>query len=77
MLDIQERKKKLEFAIRHFAGSVSYTVTGFLDKNKDVLPDGCVQTCRASGLSLVAQWFTDDGGAQTYELRERSLKRCC
>eukprot|EP00049_Salpingoeca_infusionum_P009500 m.160394 g.160394 ORF g.160394 m.160394 type:complete len:1146 (-) comp14350_c0_seq4:619-4056(-) len=45
-------------SVVHYAGTVQYSLVGFLEKNRDPLPDAVVQTFRISELSLVSQLFT-------------------
>ena len=52
-----EKKKlsKNEFVVHHYAGSVSYTVDGFLDKNRDTLKVGWKSMLRASTDPLLSR----------------------
>ena len=50
------------FELHHYAGSVAYTITGWLVKNKDPVNDSVIQTLGASKESLVAQLFTQAEG---------------
>ena len=36
------------FCVKHFAGEVTYDVTGFLDKNRDTLTEDLVDMLRSS-----------------------------
>lgn len=47
------------FIIEHYAGPVSYTVTGFLEKNKNTLQQDLVTLCLGSKNSLVSQMFVE------------------
>jgi len=51
-----------EFAVRHFAGTVSYTVNGFIDKNNDNLSPDLVQVLKQSTEPFIASLFRDDDG---------------
>ena len=45
------------FTIRHYAGSVSYSVVGFLEKNQGTLPDDLAELMRASDNPLLQSLF--------------------
>jgi len=59
--------KELQFAVRHYAGAVTYTASEWLDRNKDTLSDDVVNLLRGSGNALVAEVFREqpmpDGGS--------------
>ena len=57
----------------HYAGKVSYTVNGFLDKNKDALPEDMRTLLSNSSNALLSKIFTDShlfasGGSEADEL---------
>ncbi|KAL1140545.1 hypothetical protein AAG570_000475 [Ranatra chinensis] len=50
------------FAISHYAGVVSYNLTGWLEKNKDPLNDTVVDQFKKSGNKLLVEIFADHPG---------------
>lgn len=50
------------FAIAHYAGTVSYNITGWLEKNKDPLNDTVVDQFKKSGNLLLQEIFSADAG---------------
>merc|ERR1712165_134190 len=50
------------FAIVHYAATVSYNLTGWLEKNKDPLNDTIVELIKNGGNSLAIQCFADHPG---------------
>jgi myosin heavy chain 6/7 len=53
------------FALHHYAGTVNYNISGWLDRNKDPLNETVIQTLEASKEPLVAHLFApaeDAGG---------------
>ncbi|XP_028302725.1 myosin heavy chain, fast skeletal muscle-like [Gouania willdenowi] len=56
-------KAEAHFALVHYAGTVEYNVTGWLDKNKDPLNDSVVQLYQKSSMKLLALlYFTHSSG---------------
>lgn len=60
------------FKIRHYAGVVEYDVTGWLDKNRDELPEHMLGILRTSPVQLLSGFFstevskgTDDDGSRS------------
>ena len=50
---------RTEFTLHHYAGDVTYTSVGFVDKNKDLLSDDLVAVLRDSSDGLVQSLFVD------------------
>jgi myosin heavy subunit len=50
------------FAIVHYAGTVSYNLTGWLEKNKDPLNDTVVDQLKKSSNALTVEIFADHPG---------------
>jgi len=55
-------QKESHFAIVHYAGTVPYNLTGWLEKNKDPLNDTVVDQLKKSTNSLVVDLFADHPG---------------
>lgn len=52
------KKSRTSFVIKHYAGEVAYEVAGFLDKNKDTLPEDLVRLLHNSSVDLIKTVFT-------------------
>ncbi|KAM4613349.1 myosin heavy chain, fast skeletal muscle-like [Polymixia lowei] len=50
-------KAEAHFALVHYAGTVDYNVTGWLDKNKDPLNDSVVQLYQKSSVKLLSMLY--------------------
>ncbi len=67
-------RSKVTFSVRHYAGEVSYLVTGFLDKNKDTLQEDIVSMLKKSSIKILVDLFTDEGEAEV-EITNRGRGR--
>ncbi|KZS11384.1 Myosin heavy chain [Daphnia magna] len=54
--------KEAHFAIAHYAGTVPYNITGWLEKNKDPLNDTVVDQFKKGNNKLVQEIFADHPG---------------
>uniref|UniRef100_A0A8C2Z8C4 Myosin heavy chain n=1 Tax=Cyclopterus lumpus TaxID=8103 RepID=A0A8C2Z8C4_CYCLU len=54
-------KAEAHFSLVHYAGTVDYNVTGWLDKNKDPLNDSVVQLYQKSSVKLLAHLYIAHG----------------
>ncbi|CAL4066391.1 unnamed protein product [Meganyctiphanes norvegica] len=73
---IKPRPTKLQtgqahFGICHYAGVVNYSVTGWLEKNKDPLNDTLVEQLKNSDNALLVDLFADHPGQPTETSKER------
>uniref|UniRef100_A0A3P8SN64 Myosin, heavy chain b n=1 Tax=Amphiprion percula TaxID=161767 RepID=A0A3P8SN64_AMPPE len=57
-------KAEAHFALVHYAGTVDYNITGWLDKNKDPLNDSVVQLYQKSSNKLLALLYATHAGAE-------------
>jgi len=55
-------QQQAHFAIAHYAGTVSYNITGWLEKNKDPLNDTVVDQFKKSQNKLLIEIFSADAG---------------
>ncbi|XP_059045714.1 unconventional myosin ID-like [Achroia grisella] len=54
-------KHAVDFRITHYAGDVTYAVTGFMDKNKDSLWQDLKRLLRSSGNASLAEMWPEGG----------------
>merc|ERR1711936_1088994 len=57
--------KNAHFGVSHYAATVSYNLTGWLEKNKDPLNDTVVQLMKDGSNALLVQCFLDHPGQPT------------
>lgn len=50
-------KAEAHFSLMHYAGTVDYNISGWLEKNKDPLNDTVVQLYQKASLKLLSQLF--------------------
>merc|ERR1719288_166031 len=63
------------FAIIHYAGTVSYNVTGWLEKNKDPVNDTVVDVLKKSANDLLVQLWLDHPGQSNPPPEEKKKKK--
>ncbi|XP_067228722.1 myosin heavy chain, fast skeletal muscle-like [Chanodichthys erythropterus] len=57
-------KAEAHFSLVHYAGTVDYNITGWLDKNKDPLNDSVVQLYQKSSMKLLAHLYAAHASAE-------------
>merc|ERR1711936_1048076 len=68
--------KNAHFAISHYAGIVSYNVTGWLDKNKDPVNDSVVELMKSTSQSiLLVHLWRDHPGQPTTTPKDEGKKK--
>merc|ERR550519_1584774 len=68
--------KNAHFAISHYAGIVSYNVTGWLEKNKDPVNDSVVEVMKStSSCFLLVHLWRDHPGQPTSTPKEEGKKK--
>jgi len=68
--------KNAHFAISHYAGIVSYNVTGWLEKNKDPVNDSVVEVMKStSKCELLVHLWRDHPGQPTTAPKEEGKKK--
>merc|ERR1712106_599173 len=63
------------FGIIHYAATVSYNLTGWLDKNKDPLNDTIVEMMKNGANSLIIQCFGDHPGQPMEAPKDQERKK--
>merc|ERR1719266_1392650 len=67
--------KNAHFACIHYAGIVSYNVTGWLEKNKDPVNDTVVDVLKRSGNALLVHLWRDHPGQSAPPEEEKGKKK--
>merc|ERR1719410_2535838 len=72
---ITKTDKNAHFAIVHYAGTVSYNVTGWLEKNKDPVNDTVVDIMKNSSCKLLVQLWHDHPGQSSPPEEKKGKKK--
>jgi myosin heavy subunit len=62
-LYIKPRKAEPIFGVTHYSGTVTYDISGWLEKNRDTLSQLILETCLISENSLVKELFSGEEGS--------------
>uniref|UniRef100_A0A803XLK6 Myosin heavy chain 2 n=1 Tax=Meleagris gallopavo TaxID=9103 RepID=A0A803XLK6_MELGA len=68
-------KAEAHFSLIHYAGTVDYNITGWLEKNKDPLNETVVGLYQKSSLKLLSFLFSNYAGAETSKCDSGSGKK--
>jgi len=71
---VPDKGSSLQFTIRHYAGSVLYKAPGFVEKNKDSLPDMLVEAVKYGKVKLVSMLFRRSANPSS-ELKKSVLRK--
>lgn len=63
-------KAEAHFSLVHYAGTVDYSITGWLDKNKDPLNETVVQLYQKAGLKLLAFLYSTYSSSDGKNVRQ-------
>merc|ERR1712170_306760 len=67
--------KNAHFAVIHYAGTVSYNVTGWLEKNKDPVNDTVVDVLKRGSCNLLVHLWRDHPGQSAPPEEEKGKKK--
>merc|ERR1712113_642879 len=67
--------KNAHFAVIHYAGTVSYNVTGWLEKNKDPVNDTVVDVLKLGSCALLLHLWSDHPGQSNPPEEEKGKKK--
>ncbi|XP_073721490.1 myosin heavy chain, fast skeletal muscle-like [Misgurnus anguillicaudatus] len=68
-------KAEAHFSLLHYAGTVDYNITGWLDKNKDPLNDSVVQLYQKSSVKLLSFLYVAHAGAEAEAAGKKACKK--
>ncbi|XP_076607744.1 myosin-1B-like isoform X2 [Chaetodon auriga] len=68
-------KAEAHFSLMHYAGTVDYNISGWLEKNKDPLNDTVVQLYQKASLKLLSQLFATYASADAADGSKKSSKK--
>ncbi|XP_070704643.1 myosin heavy chain, skeletal muscle, adult-like [Pempheris klunzingeri] len=68
-------KTEAHFSLMHYAGTVDYNISGWLEKNKDPLNDTVVQLYQKASLKLLCQLFATYASADAADGSKKIFKK--
>ncbi|KAM8722957.1 myosin heavy chain, skeletal muscle, adult-like isoform 1-T1 [Acanthopagrus schlegelii] len=68
-------KAEAHFSLMHYAGTVDYNISGWLEKNKDPLNDTVVQLYQKASVKLLCQIFATYASADAGDGSKKSYKK--
>uniref|UniRef100_A0A3B4YC93 Uncharacterized protein n=2 Tax=Seriola lalandi dorsalis TaxID=1841481 RepID=A0A3B4YC93_SERLL len=68
-------KAEAHFSLVHYAGTVDYSITGWLDKNKDPLNETVVQLYQKAGLKLLAFLYSTYSSSDAGPAAKKASKK--